>query len=206
MGPDGVYKIYTASFTLQKGVRFGFRNSNTGGVNGVGEDDEEDTSDAINVTTGLELAIPLKLLGGPNSELSPDIKVCAFINNSDHGFLSNQVLGPLGQPSDGYGNLGEPKTLSFAIPEIPGDQFFAMGNDVESVRTVGSSLDGDTGEITLNWLAVPGDEFILEATEDLVDPEWTPMGTTVTSSTAYVQMITNFVPDRLYVRVAEQLP
>ncbi len=54
----------------------------------------------ISVTTGIEIQIPLSVIGSPTG----NVKVSAFINNSGHTYLSNQVLGGIG----GGANLGNP--------------------------------------------------------------------------------------------------
>lgn len=92
------------------GINYGINNSNTAGVDGA----NINTPGAV--TTGMELSIPLSLLGNPTGP----IKVSAFINGGGHDFLSNQVLGGTG----GAGNLGEPRNVNFA--GMPGDQFFIV--------------------------------------------------------------------------------
>jgi hypothetical protein len=64
-------------------------------------------------STGLELAIPLSLLGNPGGP----IEVLADVNGSSEGYLSNQFLSPLaGNP----GNLG---TIAFNFSSAPGEFF-----------------------------------------------------------------------------------
>ncbi len=46
----------------------------------------------ISVTTGIEIQIPLSVIGSPTG----NVKVSAFINNGSHTYLSNQVLGGIG--------------------------------------------------------------------------------------------------------------
>ena len=58
-------------------------------------------ADALAVTTGMEFSIALADLGNP--AIGSTIKIAAMINNGDHNYLSNQVLGPL---ASGTGNLG----------------------------------------------------------------------------------------------------
>lgn len=86
------------------GITIGANNSNVGGVGSLGE---ADTSDPAAVGTGIEVAIPLSLIGNPNGS----IFVSAFVNGSGHDFVSNQVLGAL--PAD-TGNLGEPRTVDLS--------------------------------------------------------------------------------------------
>ena len=93
-------------------------NSNTSGVaaglNTIGPN--ENPSD---VTTGVEISIPLSALDSPQAPF----RVCVFINGIGHDWVSNQVLGGIG----GGGNPGEPRDVSFAA--IPGDQFFEVPLD-----------------------------------------------------------------------------
>jgi hypothetical protein len=71
--------------------------SNIGGVTGgTGAANE---SDAINVTTGVELSIDLDDLGYAGGHF----RIMAAINGSGHDFWSNQFLGHLQAP---HGNLG----------------------------------------------------------------------------------------------------
>ncbi|MFM8818725.1 MAG: ABC transporter ATP-binding protein, partial [Phycisphaerales bacterium] len=60
-------------------------NSNTAGVSGG----PGDASSGAGVVTGVELKIPLALIG----YVSGDLRVCAFISSGDHTFMSNQALG-----------------------------------------------------------------------------------------------------------------
>jgi hypothetical protein len=92
------------------GVFIGVDNSNVDGVDGGS------VGDPASVMTGIEVMIPLSLLGNPAGPIS----VAAFINGGGHDFLSNQVLGGVG----GAGNLGEPSLVNFN--DIDGDQFFTI--------------------------------------------------------------------------------
>ena len=89
--------------------------SNILGVNNLGFAND---SDPATVTTGFELDISLAELNWDG--VSP-IKVTAFINGGGHDFASNQWLGPL---PDGFGNLGEPRTID--LKGIAGNQFFVI--------------------------------------------------------------------------------
>lgn len=92
------------------GIVIGVDNSNTGGVDGGS------VGDPSSVLTGIEIMIPLSLLGNPAGPIS----VSAFINGGGHDFLSNQVLGGVG----GAGNLGEPSAVNFN--NIGGNQYFTI--------------------------------------------------------------------------------
>lgn len=97
------------------GIGFAINNSNTAGVDaGTGP------SSGAGVITGVEVGIPLEVIGLGSSRNTTTIKVTAFINGSGHDFLSNQVLGGIG----GGDNLGEPRNVNFA--NIDGNQYFEV--------------------------------------------------------------------------------
>jgi hypothetical protein len=82
---------------------------------------------ALAVETGLELNIALDDLG----YTSGDIRVCVFVNGSNHDYASNQFLGPLAPPQ---GNLGGDGSGGFNgtigqlnLNNFAGDQFFSCG-------------------------------------------------------------------------------
>lgn len=100
------------------GIQVAINNSNVGGVvDGTGLDCGAPGDDVV--TTGVEISIPLAIMDW-NQEGVPfnRIKVCAFVNNADHSWMSNQVLGGLG----GSENLQDPRSVNFN--DIPGDQYF----------------------------------------------------------------------------------
>ncbi|MDW8263636.1 MAG: hypothetical protein RMJ35_13995, partial [Phycisphaerales bacterium] len=88
--------------------------SNTLGVNVLSAPFD---SDPATVQTGVEIAIPLSVIGNPTG----DIHITAFVNGGGHDFLSNQFLGPLPQ---GTGNLGEPRNVN--LSQLAGNQFFTV--------------------------------------------------------------------------------
>jgi glycosidase len=80
------------------GISAGFNNLNTAGVNeNGGTAANQPAANAVN--TGLELGIPLSVLGNPTNF----IEVMVDINGSEYVYLSNQVLPGL---AVGTGNLG----------------------------------------------------------------------------------------------------
>jgi len=104
------------------GIELALDNSNTGGV-GYGEG----LGCGLDVTTGVEIAIPLYLFdwdGGAGDITTA--KVCAFINNGGHDYMSNQIIGGLG----GSANLGDPRFVNF--DSIAGNQYFALGGVAEA--------------------------------------------------------------------------
>lgn len=119
------------------GILIALDNSNTGGVGGgTGK------ASGAGVLTGIEIAIPLALLGGYDGR---DVNVSAFINGGGHDFLSNQVLGGIG---GGNGNLGEPRNVNFNF--LSGLQFFTVAGSGGSIP---GDLDGngsvDAADLTI---------------------------------------------------------
>jgi len=82
---------------LTQNVEFAINDNNAAGVTGS----SANAAAALAVTTGMEFSIALADLGNPAP--GSVIKIAAFINNGDHNYVSNQVLGSL--PA-GQGNLG----------------------------------------------------------------------------------------------------
>ena len=103
-----------------------FNNSNIGGVSG-GPYFFGDVSDAPNVTTGMEIAIPLDDIKIPNGTAFPPswsgttpFKVTVILNGGAHSFVSNQILPHICSPE-----LGNVREVNFAT-DHPGDQFLAL--------------------------------------------------------------------------------
>jgi len=96
------------------GIVLSMNNSNALGVNSFGNPND---SDPASVGTGLELAIPLSLLGNP----AGPVLVTAFVNGGGHDFASNQWMASL---PDGFGNLGEPRGINLA--SLDGAQYFSV--------------------------------------------------------------------------------
>lgn len=84
---------------LTQDLLFAINDNNAGGV--IGGTDLADTSAALAVTTGMEFSIALADLGNPTP--GSVIRIAAMINNGDHNYLSNQILGPI---VVAHGNLG----------------------------------------------------------------------------------------------------
>jgi PEP-CTERM motif len=118
------------------GMLMAVNQSNVAGVNGSGGPDFTNTGDPENVTTGIEIAIPLAALGSPTG----DIKVTAFVNGTGHDFASNQfsgvgILGAnLGSGTGAWtGNLAD-----LDLSTIAGDQFVTI-----TQGPLAGDLDGD---------------------------------------------------------------
>jgi hypothetical protein len=126
-------------------VSAALNNTNIAGVDGsvTGQ-----AASGAGVLTGLELKIPLAAI---NWDGTSPIKVCAFITNNNHSFMSNQVLGglPVGSASIGTGRP------NFAT--IDGNQFFVVpaGPPVDNCPadlTDDGFVDGnDLGQLLAQW-------------------------------------------------------
>ncbi len=90
---------------VKYGVKVALNNAN---ILGVGPDGG--SADGSGVSTGIEVAIPLSLIGY-DAASQQNIKVCAMINGGGHDWVSNQVIGGLGA---GSANLAEPRLVNFA--------------------------------------------------------------------------------------------
>ena len=96
------------------GVKVAINNSNIAGVDGDGGN-----ASGAGVTTGIEMSIPLILLGY-DATTQKNIKICAAINGGGHDYLSNQFLAPLAP----MGNLGEPRSVNLST--IEGNQYAVL--------------------------------------------------------------------------------
>ncbi|MCG3122820.1 MAG: hypothetical protein GIKADHBN_01223 [Phycisphaerales bacterium] len=86
--------------------------------------------DTASVSTGIEVKIPLSVLGG-----ATQVKLVAFVNAGCNCFLSNQVLGSL---SGQLGNLGGPGGVNFET--LAGTQTVTI--DLNSLPVFTPTLDG----------------------------------------------------------------
>lgn len=116
-------------------------NSNTAGVEG-GTGTAAGNAAAVN--TGIEIKIAKAALGIVNGARATDLKIVAFINAGNHGFLSNQVLPGIG----GGTNIGGPGDANFN--NYAGDQFAQI--EVTSVAL--SSQVAFSQPLGLLWLTV----------------------------------------------------
>ncbi len=115
-------------------------NSNVAGVTGGSVSNPLGGPETVQ--TGVEISIKLDELGWDGS--SP-IKLAGFINNSGHGFVSNQVIGGLPAAA----NLGEPRNVNFA--SLAGTQFVVVatvgGCNPADIAGSGASYDPSTGTV-----------------------------------------------------------
>lgn len=109
-------------------ILIGFDNSNVAGV-GAGTD-AADSSAATAVTTGIELSLSLADLGNPM--IGDEIKITAYVTNSNHDYVSNQFLGGLPAPIENLGSDGIsppfhfPGSTYFNLNDYSGNQFFSV--------------------------------------------------------------------------------
>jgi hypothetical protein len=190
---------FTPTFTFTNGVQLGFNNSNTGGVWGTNDVHAADTSLATNVTTGLELAIPIQFLSAADGSINENIRIIAFVNDINHRYMSNQVLGPMGQTAGGYGNLGDPRLLNFSAAYSPGDQFFTSANPYSSARALLVPDFGPNGTMTNHWLGAVGHVYVLQANTNLLSTNWVAVSGSVTSGVPTLSVVvTNSAPYNYY--------
>ena len=111
---------------LTQALDFAINDNNNAGV--LGGTGAANAANAAAVATGMEFSIALADLGNPAP--GTDIKIAAMINNGDHNFLSNQVLG--GLPA-GTGNLGGDGAGGFTgslggvdFNNFTGNQYFSI--------------------------------------------------------------------------------
>ena len=137
------------------GVEVAINNSNTRGVTGS----NGGSGSGEGVTTGVEVKIPLSLMGyvkGP-------IKVCAFVNGGGHDYMSNQVLGGVGgmqNLSCGPDSCNWVDIRTIDLGTIAGNQYFTIGDlpsDCPADFNGDGVVDGDDlGSLLGSWGDCPG--------------------------------------------------
>jgi hypothetical protein len=99
------------------------------------------------VTTGVEIAIPLASLGLSGSET---IRIAGWVNSGDRTFKSNQIIGDL--PLD-TGNLGGAQDLNDAPFDITTQH---ISVDLSSIPSSSASVDGAVGADSYSQVFVQG--------------------------------------------------
>jgi hypothetical protein len=144
--------------TNKYGLEAALNNSNIDGVSG----DPAEPGSGEGVRTGLEIKIPLALI---DWDFTSPIKVCAFVNNGGHDFMSNQVLGSLPAGSgnlggDGSGGYigGSSGVLRIDFAGIPGDQYVVVprgtpddGDCIADLAPSGTVDGADLGALLAEW-------------------------------------------------------
>jgi hypothetical protein len=130
---------------LSQDLFFAINNNNTGGV--IGGTGAANQANALAVTTGMEFSIALADIGNPG--IGDTIRIAAMINNGDHNYLSNQILGGL---AAGTGNLGGDGGGGFTgtlsgvnFNQFEGNQYFELRVVPEPATMIGLA----TGVIAL---------------------------------------------------------
>ncbi|MBK1827293.1 choice-of-anchor Q domain-containing protein [Haloferula rosea] len=148
-------------------VEIGINNSNTEGVT------DSAATDAASVDTGIEFKIPLSRIGDPTGP----VRICAFINNNNHTFISNQVLGSL--PTN-FDNLGPPASINFENNPTPTEQFFTVGRwQVTRIDDSGPGslrqaiADATAGDVITFAPGLSGQTITLGGTELLINKSLT---------------------------------
>lgn len=159
-------------------VQVALNNSNTAGVDGTACDTNSlgaaQSTGAAAVTTGVELAIPLSVIGSPTGQ----VVVCAFLTDKYFSTMYNQVLGPVsGTPpycQSFLGTAGSPATTdlgsypgqhTFTIPVPacdlilvnPATASFNKTGGVASATAVlagGCPITATVGTAATNWLSI----------------------------------------------------
>lgn len=123
--PAGALGPNASASALTQDLHFAINNNNAAGV--TGGTGAADMTAAAAVTTGMEFSIALADIGNPAPGQS--IRIAAMINNGDHNYLSNQILGGL----EPRGNLGGDGNGGFTgnlagvnFNELAGLQYFTV--------------------------------------------------------------------------------
>ena len=168
-----------ASITLN-GLRIGFNNWNALGVNG-NTGTAADTNAAQAVSTGLELGIPLSVLGNPAPGSS--ILVLADINGVSDSYLSDQFLPGL---PVGTGDLGGGGPLAgslrgaFNLSSLSSEWFSVTNGAPMLILTM--RLTGNSFNFT--WSAMANRTYQIQSTAGLAPANWTSLGSTITATNA----------------------
>jgi hypothetical protein len=107
---------------------------------------------ALAVTNGFEMAIPLAALGSPTGTIA----ICAFIANNGIGVqLSTQILGSFGTNDPNYCLLGPGRTTNSWAPFLvmsnyPGQHFFYVGPEMRVTSVGVSNTDVNVSYLTEN--------------------------------------------------------
>jgi len=106
---------------------------------------------ALTVTTGIEMAIPLAALGNPTGTVA----ICAFVgNNGTIGAqMSDQILGSFGTNDPSFCMLGPGRTTntpSVVLSSYPGQHFFYVGPEMRVTNVGVSSNNVNVSYLTEN--------------------------------------------------------
>jgi hypothetical protein len=130
------------------GIEIAVNNSNIAGVGAGEEAAPSDAADGVN--SGIEIVVPLSSVA-PTYVPGSGMRICAFINNSSHISMSNQVIGPLNAPAS---NLGESRLVNFK--NLDGCQFVAFDGDETKYRCAPDDNGGGGDPIADPLVTVDG--------------------------------------------------
>lgn len=128
------------------GIAVGFNNSNTAGVSGS-SGTAANQSYASEVTTGLELGIPLSLLSNPTG----NIEILVDINGNGFAYLSNQFIPglPAGTGNLGAGGVYGPGGGVFNFGSTPGE-YLTVPTGPPILTVNGVNADYGTAHVFVN--------------------------------------------------------
>jgi Viral BACON domain len=145
--------------------------TNAAGVPGA------ESAQALTVTNGIEMAIPLVALGSPTGSIA----VCAFIGNNGSGLqVANQILGPIWDGTPDFCATGPGKTTNTWAPylnlgDLPGTHYFYVGPEM---RVTGVSVDSGKN-VHVNFLTENNTNMTYQlqrATVLTTNTTWTSVG------------------------------
>lgn len=138
-GPET--SLYTRAWVQNQPTSFGDNLPQTGVP--------ENNADAVNVTTGIELRIPLSNFALSDAIPTGQIRIAGWVISGGNDFMSNQVIGGLGGPG---ANLGDPANVNFKEPSggnpdgVPGNQFAVVpATVVAGAPTIDGTADAAYG-------------------------------------------------------------
>ena len=155
-------------FEASNGVVIGFDNTNSAGI-GSTQGQLANQESASLVSTGLELSIPMNLIGSPRGE----IKICAMINGHGHDYLSNQFLGSMPEwtrnpGTNGQGEFVQDSSLKDVdLNDYEGDQFFVVSGPVTPLQIINLSYDAESENVSITWASHPDSFYTVESSIDM---------------------------------------
>jgi len=198
-GPET--SLYTRAWIQNQPTSFGDNLPQTG--------QPEDNADAVNVTTGVEIRIPLSNFALSDAVPTGQIRIAGWVISSGNDFMSNQVIGGLGGPG---ANLGDPANVNFKEPSgsnpdgVPGNQFAVVPATVVSgAPTIDGTADAAYGAPI--FVSNTGTGFGNAVNGDPVQTNG-GMGGGSEISNLYARLVdenANGTPDALYILVGGNL-
>lgn len=192
-------------FETSNGLSVGFNNTNSSGI-GSNQGQLANQQEASLVRTGLELAIPLNLIGSPRGE----IKICAMINGHGHDYLSNQFLGSMPEwtrnlGTNGQGDFVQDSSLKDVdLKDYEGDQFFVTSGPAILLQIVDLSYDAESEFFSITWASAPDSFYTFESSVDMM--AWQEIDDGIESQgeeTTYNLILENKDKSRFY-RIVEE--